>query len=53
MRRARSFASAQTRNLHVPRTRIFRGNNLKPHDDESEDSDDDSEFDAFAEEIKQ
>ena len=29
---------------------LLRAQNLKPHDDESKDSDDDDEFDTFAEE---
>ena len=36
-------------------TRLFnetRAQNVKPHDDETKDSDDDSEFDAFAEELE-
>ena len=41
MRRARSLASVQARALYVSRA----------HDDEREDSNDDSVFDAFAEEL--
>ena len=45
MRRARSLASAQAR------ARYSRAQNLKPYDDESENSDDNSKFDVFAEEL--
>ena len=30
---------------------LSHAQNVKPHDDESKDSDDDSKFDAFAEEL--
>ena len=40
---------------HAPCTfhglNLSHAQNLKPHDDKSEDSDDDSEFDALAEEV--
>ena len=48
MRRARSLAGVQARALHVSRARSVALATLKPHDDESEDSNDDSVFDAFA-----
>ena len=37
--------------LHVPRTRFVTYEKLHPHEDDSEDYDNDSEFDAFAEEL--
>ena len=40
---------AEACTLHVPHT----AQNLKPHSDENEDSDNDSKFDAFAEELDQ
>ena len=52
MRRARSLASVQARALHISRAPFVALAKLKPHDDEkSEDSNDDSVFDAFAEEL--
>ena len=42
----------QARSLHVPRCPfVALAQNLKPHDDENEGSDNDSKFDAFAEEL--
>ena len=51
MRRVRSLTSVQACALHVSCTRFVTLATLKPHDDESQDSNDDSVFDAFAEEL--
>ena len=52
MRHLRLHASVQACALHTPHTwSVSLLLNLKPHDDENKDSSDDSEYDAFAEEL--
>ena len=51
MRRTRSLASAQHAPYMSHMFNLSRAQNLKPHDHESNNSNYDSEFDAFSEEL--